>query len=51
MIRYVLNRAISAAGVMVIVSVLVFALIRLIPGDPITILLGDNLSEEAVETW
>lgn len=47
MIRYVLNRAVSAAGVMIIVSVMVFSIIRLIPGDPITILLGENLSEDA----
>lgn len=55
MIRYVLNRLVSAIGVMFLVSILVFSIIRLIPGDPITILLGDNLSEDArralVEKW
>lgn len=55
MIRYILNRAVSAAGVMVLVSILVFSIIRLIPGDPITILLGENLSEDArtamIEKW
>lgn len=55
MIRYVLNRSISAAGVIFLVSILVFAIIRLIPGDPITIMLGENLSDDArtrlIEKW
>lgn len=55
MIRYITNRLISAVGVIVLVSILVFTIIRLIPGDPISILLGENLTEEAqarlVEKW
>jgi peptide/nickel transport system permease protein len=55
MIRYVLNRLISAAGVIVLVSLVVFALIRMIPGDPITIMLGENLTDDArnrlIEKW
>jgi peptide/nickel transport system permease protein len=55
MLRYVMNRLVSAVGVVVLVSILVFTIIRLIPGDPISILLGDNLSEDArtrlVERW
>lgn len=55
MVRYITNRLISAAGVIVLVSILVFTIIRLIPGDPISILLGDNLTADArtrlVEKW
>jgi peptide/nickel transport system permease protein len=55
MLGYVVNRLISALGVIVLVSILVFIIIRLIPGDPITILLGENLSQDArdrlVEKW
>ncbi|HWV24922.1 MAG TPA: ABC transporter permease [Thermomicrobiales bacterium] len=55
MIRYITNRLLSAVGVIILVSILVFTIIRLIPGDPISILLGDNLTEDArvrlVEKW
>lgn len=49
MLRYLASRLIWAAGVVVLVSILVFIIIRLIPGDPISILLGENLSEDARE--
>lgn len=45
--RYILKRLISTFGVIVLVSLLVFVIIRLIPGDPITVLLGENLTEES----
>lgn len=47
MIRYLINRLVAAVGVILLVSVLVFIIIRLIPGDPITILLGENLTADA----
>jgi peptide/nickel transport system permease protein len=43
--RYIANRLVSALGVIVLVSILVFAIIRLIPGDPVTLLLGENLTD------
>ena len=46
MLRYVTQRLMMSAGVIVLVSLIVFTLIRLIPGDPISILLADNLSAE-----
>ncbi|MCO5221075.1 MAG: ABC transporter permease [Thermomicrobiales bacterium] len=55
MTRYIASRLISAAGVIVLVSILVFAIIRLIPGDPVSLLLGENLTDEArthlIEKW
>jgi peptide/nickel transport system permease protein len=55
MLRYLINRLVAAVGVIILVSVLVFVIIRLIPGDPITILLGENLTDDArdrlVEKW
>jgi peptide/nickel transport system permease protein len=55
MLRYVANRLLAAGGVVILVSILVFTIIRLIPGDPITILLGENLSQDArdrlVQKW
>jgi len=45
--RYVASRLLSAAGVILLVSILVFAIIRLIPGDPVSLLLGENLTNEA----
>ncbi|HUN02199.1 MAG TPA: ABC transporter permease, partial [Niabella sp.] len=49
------DRLVATIGVIVLVSLLVFIIIRLIPGDPITILLGENLTEEArarlVDKW
>lgn len=55
MFRYLVGRLVSAVGVIILVSLLVFTIIRLIPGDPITILLGENLTDEArdrlVKEW
>lgn len=46
MTRYVASRLVSAVGVIVLVSILVFAIIRLIPGDPVSLLLGENLTDK-----
>ncbi|MDI3340387.1 MAG: ABC transporter permease [Sphaerobacter sp.] len=55
MARYVVHRLIQAVGVVLLVSIFVFALIRLIPGNPVTIMLGENLSpdveRELVRKW
>lgn len=55
MFRYLIGRLVSAVGVIILVSLLVFTIIRLIPGDPITILLGENLTEDSrdrlVQEW
>src|SRR5690606_21890820 len=46
MTRYIVQRLVQAVGVVLLVSVFVFALVRLIPGDPVSIMLGENLSPE-----
>ncbi len=42
MVRYVINRLFSAGIVIAGVSVLVFFLIHLIPGDPVEVMLGES---------
>lgn len=55
MTRYVVQRLVQAAGVVLLVSIFVFALVRLIPGNPVTIMLGENLSaeveQELIRKW
>lgn len=41
MVRFLLQRLGMAVPTLVIVAVIVFALIRLIPGDPVTLMLGE----------
>ncbi len=47
MLRFTLSRIGQTLGVLLIVSVIIFALMRLIPGDPVLIMLGDEYSDEA----
>jgi peptide/nickel transport system permease protein len=42
MIRYITTRLLSTIPVLLIVSVLVFLMIHLVPGDPVQIMLGDS---------
>jgi peptide/nickel transport system permease protein len=49
MIGYIIRRILGALLVMLAVSVLVFFMIRLVPGDPIGAMLADAGSEEARE--
>jgi len=46
-LRFTLSRIGQTLGVLLIVSVIIFALMRLIPGDPVLIMLGDEYTEEA----
>ncbi|CUU60493.1 peptide/nickel transport system permease protein [Parafrankia irregularis] len=48
MLRYLVRRLPSAVLVLFLASVLIFAIIRLIPGDPATSLAGSDASPEAV---
>lgn len=50
MLRFVLSRMASAVPTLLIVSISVFLLIRLIPGDPAALLLGDLATEESIAT-
>lgn len=47
MIQYIVRRLIESLPVIFGVSVLVFGLVRLIPGDPATVLLGERATEES----
>ncbi|MBI2217916.1 MAG: ABC transporter permease [Candidatus Rokubacteria bacterium] len=47
MIRFVLSRVAQTAAVLFTVSVIIFALMRMIPGDPVLMLLGDDFTEDA----
>ena len=48
MIRYLLRRVPSFLAILLIASVLIFSLIRLIPGDPATTLAGPDASPQAI---
>lgn len=49
MLRYVLARLLSLIPVLIVVSILVFLMVHLIPGDPVRNLLGLQAPPEAVE--
>jgi peptide/nickel transport system permease protein len=48
MLRYVASRLPSALVVLVVASILIFGLLRLVPGDPATTLAGPDASPEAL---
>lgn len=49
MLRFVLSRFGQTIAVLLMASVIIFALMRLIPGDPVLMLLGDDFSQDAYE--
>lgn len=48
MLRYILRRLLLAIPTLLAVITIIFLLVRVIPGDPVTAALGDQASEEAV---
>lgn len=50
MIVYILRRIASLLSILIVVGVIVFFLIRLVPGDPTAALLGDNATVEQIDT-
>jgi peptide/nickel transport system permease protein len=50
MIKYIFKRLISVAVTLLVLSVLIFAIIHLTPGDPARIILGADASDEAVSS-
>ncbi|ODV56910.1 MULTISPECIES: ABC transporter permease [Lysinibacillus] len=48
MSKYILNRTLSMVITLIGVSILVFLMMHFIPGDPVTYILGDFASEEAI---
>lgn len=49
MLSYLLKRLLAAIPVMLMVAVIVFAMLRLTPGDPAAILAGDDATAEQLE--
>lgn len=49
MLRYVFKRVLALLPVIIGVTFIVFAILRLAPGDPVKIILGDQASPEQVE--
>jgi peptide/nickel transport system permease protein len=48
-LNFIARRIASIAIVMAVVGVTVFLILRLVPGDPIAILAGDNASQEQID--
>ena len=49
MFTFILRRMLAAIPVMAMMAVIVFAILRLTPGDPATILAGDSATPEQLE--
>lgn len=49
MLRFIGKRLLIMVPTLVILSILVFSIVRLIPGDPVLLLLGNNATPEKVE--
>jgi peptide/nickel transport system permease protein len=49
MLRFFVSRIAQTLAVLFTVSVIIFALMRMIPGDPILMMLGDDFSQEAYQ--
>ena len=47
--RYILKRLLAAIPTMIIVGVVVFGAIHLAPGDPASVIVGDEATPEMVE--
>jgi peptide/nickel transport system permease protein len=49
MLRFILSRFGQTMAVLFLASVIIFALMRLIPGDPVLMVLGDDFSQDAYD--
>ena len=48
MAKYILKRIIAAIPTLIVVSVLIFGLIRFIPGSPAQVMLGDDATPDEI---
>jgi peptide/nickel transport system permease protein len=46
--KYIINRIFSTIPVLLIVSITIFSIVYLIPGDPAALLLGDNATQDDI---
>ena len=49
MLRYILKRLLQGVFVLIGVSIVIFCLSRIIPGDPARLALGQHATQEAVD--
>jgi peptide/nickel transport system permease protein len=49
MFTFIVRRLFQTIVILFIVSILVFSLMHMLPGDPVSIMLGDNATQEEVE--
>ena len=49
MLRYILRRLLLAIPTLLAVVTIIFVLVRVIPGDPVTAALGDQASQQAID--
>jgi len=49
MLRFILSRIGQTIAVLFTVSVIIFALMRMIPGDPVLMMLGDDFTQDAYQ--
>jgi peptide/nickel transport system permease protein len=49
MLRFFLSRIGQTAAVLLTVSVIIFAIMRMIPGDPLLMMLGDDFTQDAYQ--
>ena len=49
MIRYILKRILSYIPIIILISIMIFFIIRLIPGDPVQMMFGKNASPEQIQ--
>ena len=49
MLAFLIRRIASTFIVMAIVAVIIFLLVRIAPGDPVAILVGDNASPDQIQ--
>lgn len=47
--RYIVKRLLSTIPILIIVSIVIFLIVHLTPGDPARVMLGEGATEEAVE--
>lgn len=48
MLKYIVKRILQMIPMMIILSIVVFCMVRLIPGDPVTMSLGMGAGKEAI---
>src|SRR5699024_6400612 len=48
LVRYIIQRLLSLIPVMLVVSIIVFLIVHLTPGNPAYIILGEDSSEESI---